>query len=167
MADPMVGEIRMLAGSETPPGWASCDGQLLPIQEYRALYTVLGTTYGGDGRTTFALPDLRGRTPVHVDGNTFRLGQAGGETAHTISADELPSHAHGSLALLGNPTANVGVQTVSSAAPVATLAAQEQRSLFGIGVAADTAAGEPHENLQPYLVVTYVIALHGVSPSRT
>src|SRR5690606_27622905 len=92
MADPMVGEIRLLAGSEVPPGWAACDGQVLPIREHRELYAVLGTTYGGDGRTTFALPDLRGRTPVHPDGATFRAGAAGGEKQHALTASELPGH---------------------------------------------------------------------------
>ncbi len=160
----MVGEIRMLAGNETPPGWACCDGQLLAIKDYASLYSVLGTTYGGDGRTTFALPDLRGRTPIHADRQTYRAGMTGGEAVHALSVDELPSHAHDSLALIGTTTTKVGPQTVMSAAPVATLAAREQRGLFGIGETADTAPAEGHDNLQPYLVVTYVIALYGAAP---
>lgn len=162
----MAGEIRMLAGSETPPGWACCDGQLLSIQEYKTLFSVLGTTYGGDGRTTFALPDLRGRTPIHAAKGAFRPGQTGGEASHALTVAELPSHAHDSLALIGMQTAQVGVQTVTSAAPVATLAAKEQHSLFGFGASTETAAAEGHDNLQPYVVVTYVIALHGATPSR-
>ena len=166
MAEPMIGEIRLLAGKETPPGWACCDGQLLAIQEYKSLFSVLGTTYGGDGRTTFALPDLRGRTPIHADNDAYRLGKTGGEVAHALSVDELPSHAHDALASLGAEKATAGAQTVMSSAPVATLAAQEQRGLFGIGATAETVTAEGHDNLQPYLVVTYVVALHGVTPSR-
>lgn len=162
----MVGEIRMLAGSETPPGWACCDGQLLSIHDYKSLFSVLGTTYGGDGRTTFALPDLRGRIPVHTDKGAYRLGNTGGESAHALSVAELPSHAHDSLALIGVETARVGAQTVMSSAPVATLEAREQHSLFGFGATAETTTAEGHDNLQPYLVVTYVIALHGAAPLR-
>ena len=166
MAEPMIGEIRVLAGKETPPGWACCDGQLLAIQEYKSLFSVLGTTYGGDGRTTFALPDLCGRTPVHADKGTYRLGKSGGDAVHALSVDELPSHAHDAMALLGTETAKAGAQTVVSSTPVATLAAPEQRGLFGIGASAETVAADGHDNLQPFLVVTYVIALHGATPSR-
>lgn len=166
MAEPMIGEIRMLAGSETPPGWAACDGQLLSISENKALFSILGATYGGDGQTTFALPNLRGRTTIHPDGNAFRAGKSGGEPAHAISVSELPAHAHDALALLGDQAAATGVQTVMSAAPVATLAAQELRSVFGLGASTEAVAAEAHDNLQPYLVVTYVIALNGVAPSR-
>jgi microcystin-dependent protein len=162
----MIGEIRMLAGTETPPGWACCDGQLLSIQDYKSLFSVLGATYGGDGRTTFALPDLRGRTPIHAGKGAYRLGKTGGETTHELSVDELPGHSHDALAFIGAETAKVGAQSVVSSSPVATLAEQEQRCLFGIGAAAETVAAEGHDNLQPYLVVTYVIALYGATPSR-
>lgn len=162
----MVGEIRILAGNETPPGWACCDGQLLSTDDYKALFAVLGTTYGGDGRTTFALPDLRGRTPVHADKESYRLGKTGGETKHALTVNELPGHAHDSLALIGVAAAQTGPLTVVSAAPVATLAAQEQRGLFGIGTPTEDVPAEGHDNMQPYLVVTYVIALHGATPSR-
>ena len=166
MAEPMVGEIRILAGKETPPGWACCDGQLLSINDYKALFSVLGTMYGGDGRTTFALPDMRGRTPIHPDKDAYRLGKTGGEAKHALTVNELPGHAHDSLALIGVAATQSGPQTIASSAPVATLAAQERHGLFGIGTPAEDTAAEGHDNLQPYSVVTYVIALHGATPSR-
>lgn len=151
MAQPMVGEIRMLAGNKPPPGWACCDGQLLPIHEYKDLYAVIGTRYGGDGRTTFALPDLRDRTPVHSDGGSYRVGQQGGESGHVLTPAELPGHAHGNLELLRV------AESAPSGASTGSVMVEP----------ADPATGtKPHDNLQPYLSVTFVIALHGASPAR-
>lgn len=160
MAGPIVGEIRILAGTDAPPGWACCDGQQLPVREYPELFSVLGTTYGGDGRQHFALPDLRSRTPVHADGGAYRLGHSGGEAGHALTSSELPGHAHGSLGLIGSGASATGVVTISATNGSSAPASQSYTLESSTG-----AAAEPHDNLQPYLGLTFVIALHGVSPS--
>jgi microcystin-dependent protein len=163
MAEPVLGEIRMLAGSGVPPGWAACDGQVLAIREHRELYAVLGNTYGGDGKTTFALPDLRGRVALHSSPGTLNPGATGGEAVHRLSSAEVPGHAHGALGLVGPGNAAVGTQYVSSnrigtASTAATTTVAPSVT--------STTSGAAHDNLQPYLTVNYVIAIHGVSPSR-
>lgn len=164
MAEPVLGEIRMLAGNGVPSGWAACDGQELQIREHRDLFAVLGTTYGGDGKATFALPDLRGRVAVHSNPGSLNPGAAGGEQTHRLTSAEIPGHAHGSLGLIGNGFVATGVQLASRMHSSSTPTAGA-----GTGVApavAATASGAAHDNLQPYLTVTYIIATRGVSPSR-
>jgi microcystin-dependent protein len=168
MAEPFLGEIRMFAGNFAPVGWALCDGQILPIIQSVALFSILGTQYGGDGVTTFALPNLQGRVAVH-EGNGFVIGQTGGEQAVTLTASQMPAHNHAAQcvnakATKPNPVGNVWAQDAagttaeySSAAPNAAMGGA------AIGVAG---GGQPHDNMQPYLVVTFIIALQGIFPSR-
>lgn len=164
MATPFIGEIKIISWNYAPKGWAFCNGQLLPINQNQALFSILGTTYGGDGRTTFALPDLRGRTPLHT-GNGFILGQAGGEEAHTLSNSEMPAHNHFAVASsnaadlntpVGNFWASAGQQVYSP-----TLnAAMRANAVAPVG------GSQPHNNLSPLLVLNFVIALVGIFPSR-
>jgi microcystin-dependent protein len=172
MGQPFVGEIRMFAGNFAPVGWAFCSGQLLPISENDTLFNLIGTTYGGDGQETFALPDLRGRLPVHMGqgaGLTNRIiGEAGGVETVTLTTQQMPSHTHGLVASTGianqsSPTNNVVAQ--SSAAdlyiedtPTAPLA---NASILSSG------GSQPHDNMHPYLCVSYIISLFGIYPSPT
>ncbi len=153
MSDPFLGEIRAFSFLYVPRGWAVCSGQLLPINQNQALFSILGTTYGGDGITTFALPDLRGRTAVHV-GLTIALGGSGGEEAHTLTAGETPQHVVG-----------VDAKSTSRQPSGATPARGEQ---YGptTGSSGSVGGGQPHENLPPYGVIMYAIALTGIFPSR-
>jgi microcystin-dependent protein len=164
MAEQVAGEIRMLANGGVPPGWASCDGQVLQIREHKALFAVLGTTYGGDGNATFALPDLRGRTPIHSNPGITNLGQTGGEQSHSIRVSEIPAHAHGSIGLIGQPAATSGVQLATSPTPTATQTTSATLSISPTETMTESAAG--HNNLQPYLTVNFIIALEGASPGR-
>lgn len=173
MADPFVAEIRMFAGNFAPRGWAFCDGQLLQISQNTALFSLLGTTYGGDGHTTFALPDLQGRTPMHWGqgpGLSPRdIGETGGSPTVTLLTSEIPAHIHQASAAAGTgPTspenAAWGTQSgrtpppaYSSAAPDVTMSPQ---ALSPAG------SSFPHNNMQPYLAVTFIIALQGVFPPR-
>ena len=165
MSEPFIAEIRMVAFTFAPRGWALCDGQLLPINQNQALFSILGTTYGGNGTTTFALPDLRGRSPVHP-GSENSLGGLGGEENHTLFSTEMPGHTHqaagdAASASVSTPTGNVwaasGNNPFSSSAPDTTM------NPASVGV---TGGSQPHANQQPYLVVNFVIALVGIFPSR-
>ncbi len=165
MSNPFIGEIRMFGGNFAPAGWAFCEGALQPISENDALFTLIGTTYGGNGQTTFALPDLRGRAPMHVGGG-FLLGQAVGQEFHTLTQSEMPAHTH-----VLNGTSNDGTQLIPVGnllargatqlyAPPANLAAMNAASVTNVG------GSQPHENRQPYLVLNVIIALQGIFPSR-
>jgi len=167
MAQPYVGEIRMFAGNFPPSGWMFCEGQTLPISEYDILFNLIGTTYGGDGQSSFLLPDLRGRLPVHVGGGVT-LAESGGVETVTLNTQQIPSHNH---ALLGssqiandpNPQNNVlgessAISMYQSATPTAAMAAQSIGSVGG---------SQPHENFQPYQCVNFIISLFGIFPSQT
>jgi len=164
MAQPFLGEVKIISFNFPPKGWAFCNGQFLPINQNQALFSILGTTYGGNGQTTFALPDLRGKIPIHV-GQGFTEGQAGGEVAHTVKMSEMPAHNHFVQGLTDN--ANVAVATnayfastnnlYTTAANLATIAPDSLTNFGG---------SQPHNNLQPYLVVNFIIALQGIFPSR-
>ncbi len=164
MSQPYVGEIRMFGGNFAPTGWATCDGQLLSIADNDTLFNLIGTTYGGDGQTTFALPDLRGRLPIH-QGNGYTQGQSGGEETVALTAGQLPSHTHA----LNGSTDAAAVRSLSGNVP-----ATATRQVYGTGTAtalsasALTAAGgsQPHDNNQPYLCVNFIISLFGVYPSQ-
>ena len=166
MAQPYVGEIRMFAGNFAPAGWMFCEGQLLAVSENEVLFQLIGTTYGGDGQTTFALPDLRGRIPVHQGGG-FTLAEAGGEERITLTVPQIPPHSHAFVASADSAVqASPGARTLartnainlySATAPNVGLAAQ----------AVSTAGGsQPHDNLQPYLCVSFIISLFGIFPSQ-
>lgn len=167
MAQPYVGEIRMFAGNFAPAGWMFCEGQLLPISENETLFQLIGTTYGGDGESTFALPDLRGRLPVHM-GNGFVLAETGGVEEVTLTVNQIPSHTHSLLASTNvsqdtSPSAKVTGQTGS-----ALLYIQDQPD-SNMSPSAVTSVGgsQPHTNFQPYLCVDFIISLFGIFPSPT
>lgn len=164
MSEPFLAEIRIVGFNFPPRGWATCDGQILPISQNQALYSLLGTTYGGDGRTSFALPDLRGRAPLHA-GSVFSLGQRGGEEAHTLSVAEIPGHDH------AIPASNDDASTEIPASGSTLATAPRQiygppEDLQATAIGGGAGGGQSHDNMQPYLAVTFVIALQGLFPSR-
>lgn len=165
MAEPYLAEIRLFSFDFAPPGWALCNGQVMPINQNQALFALLGTTYGGDGRITFALPDLRGRAAMHV-GQGHSLGERGGEQAHTLTVSGLPTHGHAVLARTDPATTRVPTGNLPALAPDLYTAgagstALHSASLDGVG------GSQAHENRQPYLTVSYCIALQGVFPSQS
>jgi microcystin-dependent protein len=166
MAQPYVGEIRMFAGNFPPVGWTFCEGQLLPISENETLFTLIGTTYGGDGQSTFGLPDLRGRIPIH-QGNGFILAETGGAEEVTLTVNQIPAHSH---AALGSTNTGTGTQPSNNVLsnlvgatnsaygtddPPTNLAAQSVAAVGG---------SQPHTNFQPYLCVDFIISLFGIFP---
>ena len=166
MGTPYVGEIRMFGGSFPPNGWAFCDGSLIPISENDTLFNLIGTTYGGDGQSTFALPDLRGRLPIHRSGSIAQ-GQSGGVETVTLTVQQLPVHTHAFLGTSNqggstNPPANVVAQIPGGNAyiqDVASVALNPQSML-------STGGSQPHENLQPFLCISFIISLYGIYPTQ-
>ncbi|MFC7493161.1 MULTISPECIES: phage tail protein [unclassified Nocardioides] len=168
MAQPYVGEVRMFAGNFAPAGWAFCDGQLVPISENETLFNLIGTTYGGDGQSTFALPDLRGRIPIH-QGNGYILAETGGAEEVTLTVSQIPAHSH--------PWLVAGDRSGTTASPAGTLPAQSTSvtpyanlaPAQTMAAAAVTPVGgsQPHSNMQPYLCVHFIISLYGIFPSPT
>ena len=167
MAQPYVGEIRMFAGNFAPAGWMFCEGQLLPISENETLFNLIGTTYGGDGQSTFALPDLRGRLPLH-QGNGLILAETGGVEEITLTSSQIPSHTHALLAT-GASAAQTNPQGNVLAQPPAISMYLDDVASSSLGAAAITAIGgsQPHTNLMPYLCVDFIISLFGIFPSPT
>src|SRR5947199_16786 len=167
MAQPYVGEIRMFAGNFAPAGWMFCEGQLLPISENETLFQLLGTTYGGDGESTFALPDLRGRLPMH-QGNGFILAETGGAEEITLTVSQIPAHSHPVLASgnPGNATQPQGNVTAQNAS-VSIYRAQAPVLNFSPQAIGSTGGSQPHNNFQPYLCVDFIISLFGIFPSQT
>lgn len=166
MAEPFLSEIRMMSFGFPPKGWALCDGQLLPINQNQALFSLLGTTYGGDGRVNFGLPNLQGRVPIHT-GNSHTLGERAGEQAHTLSISELPTHTYLVNATSETGTLNNGANNVLgvSQAPVY----QGSGNLTNLVPDTITPIGgsQAHLNMQPFLVINFSIALQGIFPSQT
>jgi microcystin-dependent protein len=165
LAEPFLSEIRIMSFNFAPKGWALCNGQTLQINQNQALFSLLGTTYGGNGQTTFALPNLQGRVPIHV-GNGFTLGQAGGEQAHTVNLQELPQHIH---FMVGSNTAG------DTPVPGGNVLALTPSQIYGDPVSlttlipttiTNTGGSQPHDNMEPYLVLNFCIALQGIFPSR-
>jgi microcystin-dependent protein len=162
--DAFLAELRLFSFNFNPKGWALCNGQALPINQNQALFSLLGTTYGGNGQTTFQLPDLRGRVPVHF-GSSFTLGEAGGQEVHTVTQSEMPSHTH---FLTGtsdnadniNPGANIFASFNAGYAPPNNLVAITPETI------GTTGGSQPHENRQPYTVLSYGICLTGIFPSQ-
>ena len=164
MAEPFLSEIRMMSFVFPPRGWALCNGQLLPINQNQALFSLLGTTYGGDGRVNFALPDLRGRTPIHMGGG-FSLGERAGEPAHTLSVGELPSHSHPLLATEAVATTDSPAGNVMAAASIDAYGAPSPAVAMGTAAVTATGGSQAHLNLQPFLTISFCIALQGIFPS--
>ncbi|MGH3079820.1 MAG: phage tail protein [Gaiellaceae bacterium] len=164
MMEPFLGEIRIFSFDYAPQGWALGNGQLLPINQNQALFALLGTTYGGNGQTTFALPDLRGRSQIHFgDGHT--LGESAGETSHALSISELPTHTHPWQGNAQNATSSVAIGNVVAASNKLYAAAGALTPLHPSSVP-NSGGSQPHENMQPYLTVTFAIALNGIFPAR-
>ena len=165
MAEPFLSEIRIMSFGFAPKGWALCNGQIMPINQNQALFALLGTTFGGDGRVNFALPNLQGRTPIHV-GSGHTLGERGGEQAHTLSTAELPQHAHVLNATNANGATDNPVNNVLGAA--ASLYGTPG-SLVAMSSQSTTSAGgsQAHLNMQPFLTLSFCIALQGIFPSPT
>ena len=165
MSEPFLGEIKIISWNFPPKGWTFCNGQLLPINQNQALFAILGTTYGGDGRQTFGLPNLQGRTPVHV-GDGIALGELGGETSHTLNISEIPAHNHvpvGSSATGTLTSASGNLWGGSSANPYGASPAVAMNPASVL----PTGGNQPHENMSPYLVLNFIIALQGIFPSQS
>jgi microcystin-dependent protein len=168
MAQPYVGEIRMFAGNFAPAGWAFCEGQLLPISDNETLFNLIGTTYGGDGESTFALPDLRGRIPIH-QGNGFILAETGGAEEITLTVNQIPAHGHPFLASSATGTAatpqnNVVSQTDGT---ISLYISDPPSANMNPQAVLSTGGSQPHTNFQPYLCVDFIISLFGIFPSPT
>jgi microcystin-dependent protein len=171
MSDPYIGEIRMFGGTFAPAGWAFCDGQLMPISENDALFTLIGTTYGGDGQETFGLPNLQSRVPMHMgtgpDGTTYQIGEMAGTEQETLTVQQIPNHTHPMLvstdqATSPNPSGNVLAAPLTAtpffaSTPGVTLSPS---SVVPIG------GSQPHENMQPFLCVSFIISLFGIFPHQ-
>lgn len=171
MSDPYIGEVRMFGGNFAPVGWAFCNGGLLAISEYEALFNLLGTTYGGDGQTTFALPDLRGRLPIHAGtqpgGPTYDLGQSAGSESVTLTSAQMPAHTHALLASQSpadgaDPRGSLlaGSDSLNCYGP----ANPDKSSAMNPGFVGQTGGSQAHENMQPFLCVSFIIALEGIYP---
>jgi microcystin-dependent protein len=169
MAQPYVGEIRMFAGNFAPNGWMFCEGQLLPISENETLFQLIGTTYGGDGQSTFALPDMQSRVPIHQGGG-FVLAETGGVESVTLTTQQIPVHSHPFLCSGNNvdstqPANNVaGVQPTVGITPYGT---DLPRTTLATNAVTITGGSQPHDNLQPYGCFNYIISLFGLFPSQT
>jgi microcystin-dependent protein len=168
MAQPYVGEIRMFAGNFAPAGWMFCEGQLLPISEYETLFQLIGTTYGGDGQSTFALADLRGRIPIH-QGNGFILAETGGAEEITLTVSQIPAHTHPFLAAAAagsssNPGNNLPAQTDGT---IFTYIADPPSVNMSTAAVGAVGGSQPHSNFQPYLCVNFIVSLFGIFPSPT
>jgi len=171
--DPFLGEIRTFGGNFAPVGWLPCDGRLLPISGNEALFTLLGTIYGGDGQTTFALPDLQGRAPVHRQQSGFSMGAKAGAETVTLTTQQIPAHTH--LALATNqagtsnkPTGALWAQPVPSGSPppvTPRLYSATKDGSMNAQAVQSSGGNQPHDNMMPYLAVTFIIAVEGIFPS--
>lgn len=164
MSEPFLAEMRLISFNFPPKGWALCNGQLLPINQNQALFSLLGTTYGGNGQTTFALPDMRGRAPIHV-GAGFTQGERGGESAHTLTISEMPAHTHaaqGSTATGTQKSPANNVWATNSVNPYNSAA----NTTMAAGAITSVGGSQAHENRQPYTVLNLIIALQGIFPSQ-
>lgn len=168
MTQPYVGEVRMFGGNFAPAGWMFCEGQVLPISENETLFQLIGTTYGGDGQSTFALPDLRSRIPIH-QGNGFILAETGGAEEVTLTANQIPAHSHAPAAVGGQPGTQV---SPAGALPAMSLnitpyTYDPPGTALAAGAVTSVGGSQPHTNLQPYLCVNFIISLFGIFPSPT
>jgi len=167
MSQPYVGEIRMFGGNFAPAGWMFCEGQLLPISENETLFNLIGTTYGGDGQSTFALPDLRGRLPIH-QGNSFILAQNGGVESVTLTTQQIPIHSHPFLCSTSPAASKTPVNQVpalTQAATITTYGADAPLVQLNAQAISSTGGSQPHDNFQQYLCIDFIISLFGIFPS--
>src|SRR5436190_18260775 len=167
MAEPFLSEIRIMSFSFAPKGWALCNGQLLPINQNQALFSLLGTTYGGDGRVNFGLPNLQSRVPIHV-GNGHTLGEKGGEQAHTLSIAELRTHTHvasGTSTSTDPNGTNIPTGNLLASGPGEIYAAAGSLVAMGATTIGNTGGSQAHLNMQPFLTLSFCIALQGIFPS--
>jgi len=168
---PYVGEIRLFAGTFEPNGWKFCEGQLLSITENETLFTIIGTTYGGDGEETFALPDLRGRLPMHRSNDgAYAVGQSGGVEEVTLTTQQLPIHTHAALASLNTAGTTSPLSNVPAAIPDAVVTAYgTDAPITALSASSLTPVGgsQPHTNLQPYLCIHFIMSLYGIFPQQT
>lgn len=165
MAEPFLSEIRLMSFNFAPNGWALCNGQLLPINQNQALFALIGTTFGGNGQTNFALPDYRGRTPIHV-GAGHVVGEHGGEQAHTLSIAELPQHSHGMRGSANQADSDTPDSTGVPGSGVAIYGDAENLAAMDSSTIGTTGSGQAHNNMQPYLTISFCIALQGIFPSQ-
>lgn len=165
MSEPFLAEIRLVGFNFAPRGWAFCDGQILPINQNQSLYSLLGTTYGGDGRTSFALPDLRGRTPIHRD-DGHSLGQKSGAETVTLTAAEIAAHTHTVKASTGVANQAVATGRILGSADIYRDPEAANMTALRSGTVTNAGGGQAHNNMQPYLAVNFCIALRGLFPSR-
>ncbi len=168
MAEPFLAEVRLMSFNFPPKGWALCNGQLLPINQNQGLFSLLGTTFGGDGRVTFALPNLQGRVPIHVGGG-HTLGERGGEQAHTLNIAEIPTHTHvvtvsGDLATTNQPDSSV---TFSASSGANLYASATNLVAMSPSAVSNTGGSQAHLNMQPFQVLNFCIALQGIFPSQS
>lgn len=168
--DPFISEIRFFAGNFAPQGWAFCNGQILPIQEYEALFSLIGTTYGGDGQSTFALPDLRGRLPLHQGSNqglSYALGEQSGVESVSLNVQQTPQHTHVVSASNATATSPVaGGALLGHSGDFAAYSNEAPTAALDALAVSPVGRGEPHDNLQPFLCVSFIIALEGIYPSE-
>jgi microcystin-dependent protein len=164
MAEPFLSEIRLMSFNFAPKGWAQCNGQLLPINQNQALFSLLGTTFGGDGRVNFALPDLRGRVPIHV-GGSHTLGERGGEQAHTLSIAEIPLHTHVLQASSDTGSVQSPSGNVLGVIPGRAYTDTSHLTTLHPGTVGNVGGSQAHLNMQPFLTINFSIALQGIFPS--
>lgn len=167
MAQPYVGEIRIFAGNFAPAGWMFCDGQLLAISENETLFNLIGTTYGGDGQSTFALPDLRGRIPLHFGGG-FVLAETGGAETITLTVNQIPAHSHPLLAAqVGGDQVSPAGNVLANSFNVTPYINDQPNGNFSAAAVSSIGGSQPHSNFQPYICINYIISLFGIFPSPT
>ena len=180
MSEPFLSEIKIVSFNFAPKGWALCNGQFLPINQNQALFSLLGTTYGGNGQTTFALPNLRGRVPIH-EGDGHTLGEAAGSTSVTVNIQQLPTHTHALMARTDTVLPDAGPQDPTgkfhakgqvalqggNTGPVSLYAPPNNLTALNPQAVSNTGGSQPHNNMMPYLVLNYIIALIGIFPSQT
>jgi microcystin-dependent protein len=165
MSEPFLSEIKIVSFNFPPKGWAQCNGQQLPINQNQPLFALLGTTYGGNGQTTFALPNLRGRVPIHFD-DSHNLGEAAGSTSVTVNIQQLPTHIHSLQATNTVATLDAPGGQVLGSTPISGFGPADSLTPMNAGAVSSVGGSQPHNNMMPYLVLNFIIALQGIFPSR-
>ena len=166
MSSPFVGEIRMFGGNFAPAGWAFCSGQLMAISENDVLFNLIGTTYGGDGQQTFALPDLQGRLPMH-QGNSHVIGEKSGVESVTLTTQQIPLHNHAPLSVSGNGNQSTPQGGVWAGVTTSIYTSNPPNIAFNPALGGNAGGSQPHENLMPYLAVSFIISLYGIYPTQS